>query len=442
MTVTKELNGAYDIVANAAGTGTSVTPTNPSRWPDPAVVGPYGISIWPPSVPYTNANGMRGMVTAKVAGVLTIDRQIEGSDSRNIQIGDQMALIWGAQDGRGALEVGNRNLLRNPGFWLSQRGDPVASFLVSDGNYGPDGWYVLSQSNPISYWRVDNPSSPRKSRYAGVFSQANAVAQRYGCAQVIPYQQTRPLRGEPVRFEFMIAASPFSGDFRFAILEWTGTADSVTKDVVNNWASTTYTASNFFVATSTNVLAVGEISGLSGTAKLASIRATVGASATNLIVFAWTEDAQAQSNLFVITDCWLVPDTMTAPFMPRDDAAEVALCQRFYQKSYNLDTAPGAASNNVGIWSTNTQATEASNSILFGKNFPTRMRGIPTLTLYDFAGNSGRVSEFSSNLSVVTNNVTPSTGVVHAGESGFAVAHDPAANIGGIMYHWTANADL
>lgn len=432
-------NGAYDAVNSNTGTaGLTITVLTAALWPDPAVVGPYSFSTCPSGVPYTNDTGERGVVTGKSGAVLTVVRAQEGTTAKNIAIGWQLFKGAGAQDLRGALSVADRNLLRNPGFWLFQRGTSALS--VGDGVYGPDGWYSLVQTAAQTSSRVNPTNSPTKSPYGGVWTQSQAVAQRHGCAQIVPYERTYPLRGEPIRFEFMISAAPFTGNIRYAILEWPSTADVVTKDVVLSWTSTNYTAGNFFTVAN-NVLATGVITP-GGTPTLASIRATVGSTANNLIVVVWTESTQAVNNLFVISDAWLVPDTLSAPFTPRPAAEELANCQRFFQKSYNIDTAPGAASNNTGIRSMNIQATEASNSVILGAPYQTRMRAAATIVIYDFAGNSGKLTEISSNASVVTSNIAPSTGVVQSGENGFAVQHDPAGNIGGLMYHFTADAEL
>lgn len=432
-------NGAYDAVNSNPGTaGTTVTPLVPTLWPDPATVGPYSASACPSGVPYTNDTGERLMVTGKSGGLLTVTRACEGTTAKNIVVGWQLFKGWGAQDTRGALSSASRNLLRNPGFWLFQRGNGIS---VGDGVYGPDGWYSLVQTAAQTSTRVNPTNSPSKSAYGGIWTQPQVASQRHGCAQIVPYERTYPMRGEPIRFEFMISASPFTGNIKYAILEWTGTADAPTKDVILSWASTNYTAGNFFVSTTTNVLAVGTITP-SGTPVLASIRATVGTSANNLYVVVWTESVQVTSNLFVTTDAWLVPDTLSAPFTPRPAADELQICQRYFEKSYNVDTALGNVNNNIGISSTNTQAAEASNTLLLNTVFSARKRTTPTMVLYDYAGNTGKITELSTNFTVVTSNVAASVGAIHAGERSFGVAHDPGGNIGGIMHHWTADAEL
>ncbi len=46
---------------------------------------------------------------------------------------------------------------------------------------------------------------------------------------------------------------------RYAILEWTGTADVVTSDVVNDWTSGNFSAGNFFLGSNLVVNQIGTI---------------------------------------------------------------------------------------------------------------------------------------------------------------------------------------
>ncbi len=76
----------------------------------------------------------------------------------------------------------------------------------------------------------------------------------------------------------------------------------------------------------------------------------------------------------------------------RPIGAEMPLCTRYYWKSYGYATAPGA-SVTAGAGGINWSG--ASGSLGGTVAFPTRMRSTPTVTAYDNAGNSGKVSYYS-----------------------------------------------
>ena len=49
---------------------------------------------------------------------------------------------------------------------------------------------------------------------------------------------------------------------------------------------------------------------------------------------------------FQITDVQIEEGTIATPFERQPIGAELALCQRYYEKSYDLTTAPGALTTN------------------------------------------------------------------------------------------------
>ena len=441
MTVTATLNGAYDTVANAAGTGTSVTPATPGLWPDPATVGPYPVSIWPTSVAYTSSNGMRAMVTAKTAGVLTIERQTEGSSSRNIQIGDQMMLGWGAQDAQSSLMNGERNLLINPGFQFAQALGTSASTLATGGAHGPDGWYVLTQTGNCTYARGTPPNSPAKGLFNGVLTNAAGSAQRLLMLQVIPNVRTQALRGEPIRAEVMLA-SDVTVNGRVAILEWTGTADSVTKTIIDTWTSTTYTpgAGNFFSSTTKNLVGVSGSVALTTAPAIVTARGVVGASANNLIIVAWTEGTIANSAVLTLQDAWCVPDVVHAPYTPRDRASEIRLCQQYYCKSFELSTAPA---QNVGV---NTgyhyfpaTIAGANLNILGRVYYPVPMRATPTVTTYNPAAANAQIRDLTNSVDFSATTVNNQNS---QGHSMFGTGNAGTTVGAALAVHWTADARL
>lgn len=435
-------NGAYDAVNSNAGTGgTTITVLTSALWPDPATVGPYGISVWPSAVAYDNSIGERCVVTGKSGAVLTVVRAQASTTAKTIAIGWQIAKGWGAEEGRAGLWTPDRNLLMNPGFFVCQRGASHAIASLATAGYGPDGWYSLNQSNPVSYGRTATTATGICSPYTGVYTQINASSQRFGILQPIEYLRSFPLRGEPVRLDFQAGAST-TLTLRYAILCWVGTADSPTKNPVNDWTSSNYTAGNFFINTSWNITAVGSLSIPGGGASaLCSLRATVHASTTNIAIFLWTEAVAATSVAIGVSDFMLAPETQWRPFVARDGQRELALCQRFYEKSYNQATAPATASVTAGLQRTQGGFTDASGFFTLPVTYAVQKRVAPTVTLYDFAGNSGKITEFNSSGGGTTDNVTPSGGTV-GGERGFYVPHDPSGNIDGLMAHFTATSEL
>ncbi len=69
--------------------------------------------------------------------------------------------------------------------------------------------------------------------------------------------------------------------------------------------------------------------------------------------------------------------------------AELAACERYFQKTYDFAEAPGAATNNF-IW-TQIEGSE-TNRVLMNYRFVSRMRSAPTVVFYSpVSGTSGKV---------------------------------------------------
>jgi hypothetical protein len=137
-----------------------------------------------------------------------------------------------------------KNILLNGSFRIDRRGAGAVRTLADDA-YGLDCWYILSENSPIvDTSRLLDDSDGRPSHIR--LKQTAATSRRMGIAQIIRGRNCKHLRGKSVTFSGEVRSSG-NPNIRMAILEWAGTEDTVTSDVVNTWTSTTYTINNFFI---------------------------------------------------------------------------------------------------------------------------------------------------------------------------------------------------
>lgn len=379
----------------------------------------------PPSGDSSN----RIATTRFVAGALSAyARSGANSDITSLSV---LASINGGQ------VAGFRNLLINADGRINQRA-PTSN---ANNTYGHDRWYALTQTSTVAVSTVADAENGTPSMWR--LTQSQATAQRMGYAQVIKGANCKYLRGKSVTLSGRINFS-LNAAVRYAILEWTGTEDTVTRDVVNSWTSGTYTTGNFFKSTTTNVLVVGAITPAAATlTDLTALTATVGSSANNLIVFVWTEGTAAQNATLDAAPQIEQGGVATArEFMP------IALlkqsCGVFYEKSYGDGVVPGAStfSGMAAI----TAPTAATNFAIYIP-YKYSKNAAPTMRRWDAAGNANRVSATDSAFARTDNINSGSTSLTGITTEGFLFRDaGGAGNLGAsaiIGYsHWDADAEL
>ena len=140
-------------------------------------------------------------------------------------------------------------------------------------------------------------------------------------------------------------------------------------------------------------------------------------------------------NYVTFTGVQLEKGTVATPFEFRPYATELALCQRYYQKTFSQGSYAGQNVNGAGAIYTIANGTTE----VLGSRFVTTMRAIPVVTMYNPY-------------------TTTTTGVIGVGSSGADTAAATAATIGdsgfrlvsssgltgGLVYqyHYTASAEL
>lgn len=148
-------------------------------------------------------------------------------------------------------------------------------------------------------------------------------------------------------------------------------------------------------------------------------------------------------NIFAITGVQLEPGGVATPFEHRLIGTEVSLCQRYFQKSFPLATAPAEGAYSGWLPGFAWSATGLGVGQLL---FPVRMRAAPSVTFYRpsvSASPSGQWAWFNGT-SYIASTTTLADGV--AQEFGLSVTMTSSGATFGQAYivrgNWTANAEL
>ena len=281
---------------------------------------------------------------------------------------------------------GFKNRIINGGFQLAQRGTSFTSGSNNDDTYNLDRWYVLSDGNDI----VDitqTTTVPTNAAKNSIGLDVETVNTKFGIAQIIENVNCVDAIGGAVTLSFQakVSATTQLDNVKCAIVAWSGTADTVTSDIISAWGVEGTNPTLIANATYENSPA-----NLNVTTSFAtySVTATVDtASTTNIILFIWSDVTTTTLGDFLfVTNVQLEKGSTASSFDYRSIGTELALCQRYFEKSYDQGTAP-ATNTTTGTFNFS-GASEGNGNVIVPIQYSTK-RAAPTLTGYLAAGTSG-----------------------------------------------------
>ena len=150
---------------------------------------------------------------------------------------------------------------------------------------------------------------------------------------------------------------------------------------------------------------------------------------------------QANGDFIEVTGFRLTEGAEKQPFRRAGGSigGELALCQRYYEKSYEVGTTPGTptVSGVIGnLWNSGVNATGYLGQ---GCQFKTQKRSAAVITCYDSIGTMNRIYGHRNDGSAIES----ITGyqLANQGLNGFAIYLASAPTIAGMEYHFTADSD-
>jgi hypothetical protein len=307
-----------------------------------------------------------GLVTSgQIANVA--NTQITGSIEAT-QVGTTVSQLFGM-----------RNRIINGGFDVAQRGNTFTSTSSAndDDTYNLDRWYVLSDGNDA----VDitqTTTVPTGAKYS-IGLDVETVNKKFGIAQIIENVNCYDAIGGNVTLSFQakVSATTKLDNVKCAIVAWSGTADTVTSDIISAWeaegTNPTLIANATYENTPVNLNVTTSFATYSVTATVDT------ASTSNLILFIWSDVTDTTLGDFLyITNVQLEKGSTATPFERRLYGHELALCQRYFYKANRaqvLYARSWSSGVGTGLW----------------KHLQV-MRATPTITLTNF-GNIDTISD-------------------------------------------------
>jgi len=316
-----------------------------------------------------------------------------------------LANLGGSADAGG---LTGANALINGQFAVAQRGTSFTSGSNDDTDYTLDRWKLFSDGNDVVDVTQETTTVPTNRQYA-IALDVETANKKFGIAQIIEKKNCVNLIGETVTLSFQakVSATTNLDNVKAAIISWDGTADEPTDDMISAWGAEgtdpTLAANFAYENTPANLNLTTSYATYSVTASVDT------ASTDNIIVFIWSDVTTTSSGEFLyITDVKLEAGETATPFEHRSYGEELALCQRYYQKSTEVGTAVSAVTSTGSLLARCVGTGWVGMAIL-----PTPMRETPTGTSYSArTGASGKAGNFST-AADVTASAGPSENTIY-----------------------------
>lgn len=380
-----------------------------------------------------------------------------------LYLGEDGRLRLMTSDGLIALLAGRdvrENVIINGGFDFGMR--QVLTTLTTYSNtsgrsYGPDRWGMTNENASIQFAGVDTSGasalSGLRSRYYGKFKKITSAG-KFVVSQVIEGGNMMPLRGRQVTLQMKLRyAVAGSMTVRIALLYLTtsGTIDQLPVTFVSAFgaAGTDPTwGTNLTAIAPDAAIGDGTISGNGITCVLTSAFLNYGGvftvpdSAKNLVVVVFTNGQPAANDELHVGEAGLYDGVTEQDWCPRSAANELLLCQRYYQKTFNVNVAPA---QNVGAGTGEIRfiagkAGAAAEMGYWSLRVPLRSGGSgATYTTYNPAAVNAQVRDFTAAADCTAASAsTPSTEnvlITCTGAAGTAVGN-------ALGVHLTIDAEL
>lgn len=336
-----------------------------------------------------------------------------------------------------------RNFILNGAMRFFQRGTPITAASVypnDDDAYTLDRWNLLAEVNDcvdVSAESIIVPTNAGRSLKAEV--QAAGAGSKFGFAQYVLNSDTQYLRDKAVSISFEARTTGLAiENLRCALLSWDSSVDVVTSDVVSAWnaegADPTLVSNWAYVNTPSNL----GLTNAFQTFKIENI--TVPSGANNLAVLIWVDDKDtvATDELY-IGNVKLQVGSIATPFQERLYLDELALVEQFFQKTYNIQTAPGSPTD-VGQyrWVLVEALGPSAQYANLNPRYARRIRTTPTIRA--FSPNDGTEGVMRN----VTAGADRAVNILNVSMAGFEVQHatGTSSQFDRVSMHYTADAEL
>lgn len=335
----------------------------------------YGASLSPTVLKVDSTNTRVGINNQSPAYTLDVNGTVEATQF--IQGTDYLTPY-----------TGFRNAIINGDFRINQR---AWSSSTASATYGFDRWVQLNSGGTVTMSSQSfTVGSPAATGYEATTFCRLVTASQSAAGDFAKIRQSvedvRTFANSTVTVSFWAKASSGTPKVTVELIQHFGTGGSPSADV-NNYAGQVILSTSWTRYSVT--FAVPSISG-----KTIGTTANTSAFQVDLWTSAGSTYNSRSGSLGIqntTIDFWGVQverGSVATPFEQRPIGAELALCQRYYEKSYALATAPGTATTTGAV--SVIPYTTTAGKVVATVRYAVPKRIAPTVTIYSTAdGSSG-----------------------------------------------------
>ena len=343
-----------------------------------------------------------------------------------------------------AAKVGMVNRIINGAMVIDQRN--AGASVSTPANYSLDRWKLRYSAGTCTVQRSTTAPAGFNNSFQLTVGTARTVVSgdRFGIEQPsegfnIADFGWGTANAQPVTLSFWVRSS-LTGTFGLCFSNFSrGYAATYTINAANTYEYKTVTiagdtSGTWDTTSGTGVLVVFDL-GMGS-----DVRTTTGSwqAGTFLGATGATNVVSTSGATFYITGVQLEKGSTATSFDYRPYGTELALCQRYFEKSYNIDTAVGSSitAGQVAYMSTISTTNQLWGSSIF---FKVTKRATPTMAGWSYSGNSGQWHYGSAGSSEALGTIifyAPSMSVVVPYMTGVPAGQNTAYG------HYTASAEL
>jgi hypothetical protein len=351
----------------------------------------------------------------------------------------------------------DKNVVINGDFGIAQRQvfTTLTSYAASTARlYGPDRWGLSAQTSSLQFAAVlcDTPVTGISARYYGQFKQITGAGKMI-VGQWIPANDMVHLRGSYVRIQFKSRYLTTQRNLRFGLLALgsAGTVDTIPATFIAaagaNGVDPTWGANIAAQAPLANSDDNVTLAGNGATAALTSSFARysavflVPADCKNIALQFWSDVQLAINDEIHLTEVGLYQGMEIRDWVPRAEAHELMISQRYYFKTFPIAVAPAQNAGLAGAlkWmagKVGALAQGATGAI----RWPGRMRITPaTLTTYNPSVANAFVRDVTAAVDTTANAFVDSSDV----GTSVSCTGNASTAVGNVLaVHITADAEI